>query len=247
MSKAIAVHVGTSGWQYEDWRGRFYPEGLPASRWLPFYAERFSTVEVNASFYRLPERSAVERWRASVPEGFVLTLKASRFLTHVRRLHEPAEPLALLWDRAQGAGDRLGPILFQLPPDLRADVARLEAFIALLPRGMRPAFEFRHPSWFRDDVFAHLDGAGAALVWADRPGTRVRLPATGGWAYVRFHQGRLGAPGYPREKLRRWADRIAALDVSEAFAYFNNDTGGAAVRDATTLRELLSARGVRAV
>jgi uncharacterized protein YecE (DUF72 family) len=239
------IRVGTSGWQYRDWRGRFYPEGLPTSRWLAHYAWRFSTVEVNASFYRLPELGTVERWAAEVPETFVLTLKASRYLTHVRRLRDPEEPLALFWERAKGAGERLGPILFQLPPDLRAEPERLASFLGALPSGLRAAFEFRHASWFSEEVLGLLDAAGAALVWADAPGGRPRLRVTGGWVYARFHQGSATAPDYPRSKLRRWAERLAAAEAAEAFVYFNNDTGGAAVRDAETLRELLIERGAR--
>ena len=195
-----------------DWKERFYPIGLSPSRWLEHYATHFTTVEVNNSFCRLPSREVVARWAHEVPKGFVLTLKASRYITHVRRLREPQYPIALLWDRAGEAGDRLGPILFQLPPDLHVDVPRLETFVAALPGGMRAAFEFRHGSWFCNDAFRVLDRSGCALVWADHPGSRVRLPATGGWAYLRFHQGRRTGPGYPRAKLRQWAgsDRAPA-------------------------------------
>lgn len=237
------IRVGTSGWQYKDWRERFYPKGLPTRRWLEHYAARFSTVEVNNSFYRLPERDRVRAWAREVPKGFVLAMKASRYLTHIRRLKDPEEPLETMWRSFLGAGDRLGPILFQLPPNLPADVERLRAFVALLPRERRCAFEFRHDTWRDDEVFAVLDRVGAALVWPDRPGTRASLPLTGGWAYVRFHQGSRSGSDYPRAKLRRWADRLAELD-GDGFAYFNNDEGGAAVRDAATLRELLADRGV---
>jgi uncharacterized protein YecE (DUF72 family) len=238
--------IGTSGWQYRDWRERFYPKSLPVSRWLEHYAARFSTVEVNNSFYRLPGRDRVRAWAKQVPDGFVLTMKASRYVTHIRRLKDAKEPLATMWKSFTGAGDRLGPVLFQLPPNFPADLERLEAFVALLPKDVDAAFEFRHDSWFTEEVFAVLDGAGAALVWADRPDTRRRLPVTGGWAYVRFHQGRRTGPGYPREKLRRWGERLAELHVHDGFVYFNNDEQGAAVRDAQTLRDLLRDRGVDA-
>jgi uncharacterized protein YecE (DUF72 family) len=232
-------HIGTSGWQYDDWRGTFYPDGLAQRRWLEFYASHFETVEVNNSFYRLPEFDSFRRWRDETPAGFIVTVKASRFITHMKRLQDPEEPVALLWERAAGLGDRLGPVLFQLPPRFPVDVERLRHLLASLPAGMRPSFEFRDPSWYTDDVFRLLDGAGAAVVWPDRPGVRPTLPVTGGWLYVRFHQGTTTGPGYRRDKLRRWASRIAAADASEAFIYFNNDQTGAAIRDARTMIELL--------
>lgn len=236
------ILIGTSGWQYDSWKGRFYPRGLKQSEWLPFFAERFPTVEVNNSFYRLPSEAAFDRWRQLSPPGFVLAVKASRYITHVRRLKEPSEPVALLWSRAEALRDRLGPVLFQLPPTMRVDVGRLRALLAVLPAGMRPAFEFRHDSWNTDEVASILDDAGAALVLADRPGLRPREVVTGGWAYLRFHQGGRTGPAYGKRKLERWADRIAALPARDVYVYFNNDTGGAALRDATTLTALLDAR-----
>jgi uncharacterized protein YecE (DUF72 family) len=238
------VHVGTSGWQYRDWRGRLYPSGLPQSEWLAHFSQVFETVEVNNSFYRLPERETFERWRHQTPEGFVVAVKASRYITHIRRLRDARDGVDLLWQRALGLGPRLGPVLFQLPPRFPVELPRLEDLLGGLPAGMRAAFEFRDASWYTKEVHALLDRAGCALVWPDRPGVRADLPCTGGWAYVRFHQGRRAAPDYDRRKLRRWADRIAALDATEVFAYFNNDTGGAAVRDAQILRILLHQRGV---
>ncbi|MEW6059061.1 MAG: DUF72 domain-containing protein [Actinomycetota bacterium] len=236
----MAILVGTSGWQYEDWRGPLYPPGLPKAGWLAYLAERFPTVELNASFYRLPSAGAFRRWQEQTPDGFCMAVKASRFITHVRRLRECRDPLALLWSRARELGPRLGPVLFQLPPRFPADPQRLRDFVAALPETMRAAFEFRDPSWVCEDVLAILDRAGAAFVLADRPGAHVPDVVTGGWSYVRFHQGREGDPGYTREKLRRWARRIAALPSRDVFVYFNNDAGAAAVRDALTLTELLS-------
>jgi uncharacterized protein YecE (DUF72 family) len=232
------VHVGTSGWQYADWHGRFYPKDVPQREWLEYYADRFETVEVNNSFYRLPERDTFRAWRDRTPEGFIVTVKASRFITHLKRLKDPEEPVELLWERATGLGDRLGPVLFQLPPRFPVDVSRLKELVAVLPEGLRAAFEFRDPSWYTRDVFDLLDGQGAALVWPHRPRVRAKLPALGGWVYVRFHQGSTRGPGYRRDTLRRWASRIAAADADEAFVYFNNDQGGAAIRDARTMREL---------
>lgn len=238
----MRVLIGTSGWQYRDWRGRFYPDRLPTSEWLPYYATRFPTVEVNNSFYRLPTEETFDRWRSATPEGFVMAVKASRFLTHLKRLRDPGQPLELMLSRAQALGTRLGPILFQLPPRFPVDLPRLEDMTRFLPADVRAAFEFRDPSWDRDDVRAVLERVGAAWVLADRPGARIRDHVTGGWTYVRFHQGRPDAPGYSRDKLRRWADRIAALPASDAYVYFNNDAEAAALRDARVLTELLAAR-----
>jgi uncharacterized protein YecE (DUF72 family) len=240
----VAVSVGTSGWQYRHWRDAFYPAGLAAADWLAFYAERFSTVEVNASFYRLPKRETVERWAATVPDGFVLTFKASRYVTHVRRLRDCGEPLERMRAIFEGAGTKLGPVLFQLPPTLRADEPLLRAFLGSLPSAFRAAIEFRHPSWFTDGVLEALDASGAALVHADRPGVRVSIPTLGGWSYLRFHQGRSDGPGYRRSKLAAYADAIAETRPRWVFAYFNNDTDGAALRDATTFAGLLADRRV---
>lgn len=232
---------------YHHWRARFYPRDLPKARWLGYFAERFPTVEINNSFYRLPSEETFARWAAEVADGFVFSVKASRFITHIRRLRDPADPLKLFRERARRLGATLGPVLFQLPPRFDADLGRLDAFLKALPRGTKAAFEFRDPSWERDDVYDLLDRAGAALVLADRPRARPPDVVCGGWSYVRFHQGGERTPFYRREKLRRWADRIAAMRTREVWVYFNNDTDGAAVRDAVTLTRLLEerTRGVR--
>lgn len=237
------IRVGTSGWQYADWRERFYPRDVPQREWLSFYAQRFSTTEVNNSFYRLPAEGVFARWREMTPPGFVMAVKASRFLTHIKRLREPEEPVQRLWTRATELGDRLGPVLFQLPPRFPADAGRLGALLDTLPASMRAAFEFRDPSWHTASIFDLLAHKDAAVVWADRPGARISLPSTASWSYLRFHQGRTTGPGYPREKLRRWAGRIAELPVQHSYVYFNNDPGGAAIRDARRLIELLQERG----
>jgi uncharacterized protein YecE (DUF72 family) len=234
------IHVGTSGWQYRDWRGVVYPGDAPQRRWLELYARRFSVVEVNNSFYRLPERSTFERWASGTPAGFTFVVKASRYLTHIRRLNDAEEGVRRLWDRASGLGDKLGPVLFQLPPRFPADAARLRDFLGWLPPSMRSAWEFRDPSWMSDEVLGLLDDAGCALVLADRPGFRGPLVVTGGWSYVRFHQGARHQAGYRRDKLRRWADRLIMLPAREIWAFFNNDHGGAAVRDAEFLRGVLA-------
>jgi uncharacterized protein YecE (DUF72 family) len=237
------IHVGTSGWQYRDWRGRFYPERLPQSKWLEHYVTEFPTVELNNSFYRLPSEAAFDAWRERTPDGFVMAVKASRYLTHIRRLRDPKEPLELFWSGARRLGPRRGRVLSQLPPRFGLDLVRLADLLRVLPNGMRAAFEFRDASWMVKQVYELLDSAGAALVLADRPGARVDPVVTGGWSYVRFHQGRQDRPGYTRDKLRRWADGIAGLRARDVFVYFNNDPGAAAIRDAHVMTELLADRG----
>ena len=237
------IHVGTSGWQYRDWRGPLYPEGLPRPRWLDHFARTFSTVEVNNSFYLLPERETFERWARSTPPGFTFAVKASRYLTHLKRLKDPREGIERFWGNATGLGGKLGPVLFQLPPRFHADLARLEAFCAELPQQILAAWEFRDRSWWIDDVFRILDDRGDAFVLPDRPGFRGPFVITGGWTYIRFHQGTRTGPDYRRDKLRTWAERVAEMEASDVWTYFNNDHGGAAVRDAIFFRESLSAAG----
>jgi uncharacterized protein YecE (DUF72 family) len=238
-----SFRVGTSGWQYRDWRGRFYPAELAQRAWLEHYATSFDTVEVNNSFYRLPEASTFAAWRARTPVGFLFAVKASRYITHVRRLRAPREPVDLLLERASALGDALGPVLFQLPPNFGTDVDRLQALLDAVAGRVRPALEFRHPSWFRDDVYDVLDGSGAALVLVDRAGAHTQPVVTGGWSYVRFHQGTRSTAGYRRDTLERWADLMTGLDAREVFVYFNNDAGAAAPRDAGRLVAMLRRRG----
>ena len=241
----MTLLVGTSGWQYKDWRDPFY-EGRPQRAWLAAYAERFATVEVNNAFYRLPERSTFEKWCEQVPAGFVVTVKASRYLTHVKRLKEPAEPVARLVDRARGLGDRLGPFLLQLPPTLRAAPDLLDACLREFPRDVRVAVEPRHESWWCDEVEAVLRARGAALVWSDRRGRPLSpLWATAGWGYLRLHEGAADPwPTYGRQALATWLDRLAdAFGPGDAYAYFNNDQRAAAPRDAAHLVRMAEARG----
>ena len=233
------IRVGTSGWQYDDWRGNFYPEDLPKRRWLELCSRRFPTIEVNNTFYRLPQRGTFERWRGETPEGFCFTVKASRYLTHVRRLADPEEPVQRLWERALGLGPRLGPVLFQLPPNYKLDIDRLTGLLGVLPPSMRPALEFRDASWDVPEVHELLDRSKAALVWAD-PGPIARQRVTGGWLYLRFHRAD-SSWEYGTDRLRPWAERIAGSDAEEIFVYFNNDPGAAAIRDADTMIDLLTA------
>jgi uncharacterized protein YecE (DUF72 family) len=238
----MTLFVGTSGWQYRDWRDVLYPPGLPVRLWLERYAAAFATVEINNAFYRLPSRETFEAWRERVPADFVVAVKASRYLTHVKRLREPGEPVDRLMTHAAGLGDRLGPVLLQLPPTLRADPALLDTCLACFPSGTRVAVEPRHASWWTPEVREVLVSRGAALCWADvraRPVTP--LWRTTDWGYVRFHQGRAAPwPHYGRRSLATWIDRIATTwpDPCDVYTYFNNDPNAAAVTDATLFAEL---------
>ncbi|HET9380538.1 MAG TPA: DUF72 domain-containing protein [Streptomyces sp.] len=244
----MTLFVGTSGWQYKDWRGVLYPAGCPARLWLEEYAARFATVEINNAFYRLPSREAFATWRERTPAGFVVAVKASRYLTHIKRLRDPAEPVERLMGHAAGLGDRLGPVLLQLPPTLRSDPALLDDCLACFPAATRVAVEPRHDSWWTDEVRDVLTGRGAALCWADvraRPATP--LWRTADWGYVRFHQGRAKAwPRYGGQALRTWAERIAGTwpGGADVYAYFNNDPNGAAVRDAPAFANAAEAAGL---
>lgn len=243
----MTVFVGTSGWQYRDWRGTFYPEGVPQRLWLEEYARRFATVENNGSFYRLPERSTFAAWRRRTPEGFVMAVKAPRRLTHDKRLREPEELVAELMGRAEALGDRLGPVLLQFPPSLRADPGLLDAVLACFPAGVRVAVEPRHSSWWTDRTEAVLAERGAALCWADRKSRPVTpLWRTADWGYLRLHEGRARPwPAYGRQALEGWAERLAGAwgEAADAYVYFNNDPGVEAPRDAAVLRDLMRAAG----
>jgi uncharacterized protein YecE (DUF72 family) len=242
------VLVGTSGWQYADWRGPLYPPGVPQRCWLAEYARRFATVECNNAFYRLPERDTFAGWRDRTPPDFVMAVKASRYLTHIRRLRDPAEPVRRLLDRAAGLGERLGPILLQLPPNLAADPARLEDCLACFPADVRVAVEPRHPSWWTERAAAVLTAHGAALCWADRMSRPVTpLWRTAGWGYLRMHAGAArSSPSYGRTALRSWVRRIADTwpAGADVFVYFNNDVGAAAVHDAVQFARIAQAAGL---
>ncbi|MBV9794620.1 MAG: DUF72 domain-containing protein [Actinobacteria bacterium] len=236
----MAWLVGTSGWQYRDWRGGLYPPGVPQKRWLEHYAEHFETVENNNSFYRLPPRETFVNWAERTPDGFVMTVKASRYLTHVRRLKDPGEPVQRLLDAATGLGGRLGPILVQLPPNWKGDPGLMDGCLAEFarrgPRGLRVAVELRHESCWTDEMRQVLTDRGAALVWADRGGSaRAPLWQTAGWGYLRLHEGSGQPwPRYRQATLRTWVKRLAAAwpGGEDVYVYFNNDQGGAAVHDA---------------
>lgn len=243
METTGRVRIGTSGWQYDHWRGLFYPPELAKSGWLVFYAQRFDTVEINSTFYHLPGETTARKWRDAVPTGFLYAIKASRFITHFRRLRNPQASLATFFERLADLGDRLGPVLFQLPPRFPRDVGLLDAFLEALPAGGRHVFEFRDPDWFHEDVFAVLSRRGVGFCVFELGELRSPVEATGGFAYVRLHgpQGRY-AGDYSREALARWASRMAgwAGQGMDAFCYFDNDQSGYAAKNAAELKELLA-------
>ena len=240
----MTVVIGTSGWQYRDWRGRFYPPALPQRLWLEHHAAHFATVESNNAFYRLPERTTFEAWRARTPPDFRWAVKASRFLTHVKRLRDPEEPVARLVERVAGLGDRLDAVLLQLPPTLKADAGLLRDCLAQFPAGTRVAVEPRHDSWWTDEVRALLERYDAALCWADRAEQPVApLWRTAGWGYLRLHTGAEGW-AYRPETLQVWAERLSeTYGDSDVLVYFNNDPGGAAVTDAVLFAEAVRRTG----
>ncbi|HKF68967.1 MAG TPA: DUF72 domain-containing protein [Vicinamibacterales bacterium] len=241
------ARIGCSGWNYKTWRATFYPTDLSIERWLEFYASCFDTVEINSTFYRLPERSTFAKWQAQTPGEFLFAVKASRFLTHMKRLRAPREPLARLFSRASALGRQLGPTLYQLPGNFTIDLARLEAFLGALPRlssggRLRHVMEFRHPSWYVDETYQLLKRRGVALCLHDKAGSEVAEPIDGPFVYVRFHgTSGLYHGSYGRLALTRWAHRLVEQqqDGRQVFAYFNNDPDAAAVGNARTLRSIL--------
>ncbi len=232
------LRIGCSGWQYRHWRGNFYPADLPVSRWFEFYATRFDTVELNNSFYRLPERATFGRWRAAAPRGFLFAVKASRYLTHMKKLKDAADPLERMFDHMRALGPRLGPVLYQLPPHWGRDRSRLEAFLDLIPAGVPQAVEFRDPSWYADDIFETLQLHGVALCLHDMGGSASPRVAVGPFLYVRFHGAgaRYGGRS-PDSALEEWAEWLAPKHHAAVpiYAYFNNDVGGHAPKDAARL------------
>ena len=238
-----AVRIGCSGWVYDHWRDRVYPDGLPQRRWLERYATLFDTVEVNATFYRLPRRDTVAAWVEGTPAGFVFAVKASRYLTHVKRLRDLGRGLERFYACIEPlvGSPKLGPVLWQLPENFHRDDERLAGALERLPPG-RHCFEFRHESWFRPDVYGLLREHGAALVVGDTPARPFQAhELTADWAFVRFHQGRRGRRGnYSDRELAGWAERLAAWRTrADVYAYFNNDWEGFAVRNALSMRDLL--------
>ena len=241
----MAFHVGTSGWQYKHWRGPVYPEDLPVKDWLPYYAGRFQTVEVNNSFYRQPSDETWRRWRDSVPTDFRFAVKASRFISHFKRFKDPQESIDRFIKGVEGLGDRVGPLLYQARPDFARtpeNVRRMDAFMELLPKQYDHVLEFRHESWFGHETMEQLERHKVGFCSFDMPGQEVPLVATTDFAYMRFHGATYKYAGnYTEAALKHWANKLRALlkDTRQVWVYFNNDDRGYAFKNAHTLSEML--------
>ena len=236
------IRVGCSGWVYKHWRGLFYPEGLPQTRWFARYAEEFDTVEINNSFYRLPSPETFDKWRRQAPAGFCYAVKANRFLTQAKKLLECEEPMERMMSAVRHLGDRLGPMLYQLPPSMKLNLERLERFLKILPTDVTSVFEFRNNSWYVPEVYALLERHGASFCVHDMRGSASERIAVGPVAYVRFHGGEGKYWGrYSDEGLLSWTDWL--IDQSRhgrtCWCYFNNDIHGHAIEDARTLKSMV--------
>ncbi len=234
--------IGTSGWHYEHWKGPFYPKNLAAKKYLDYYLAFFSTVEINRTFYSLPEKRVFTEYAKRVPASFVFSVKASRFITHVKRLKNPKLPLRRLFSRIDGLGSHLGPILFQLPPNWRRNLERLEAFLKVLPQGHRYVFEFRDPSWLTEETYALLEQYGAGFCIYDLAHAITPSIATADFVYVRLHGPEEAYAGsYSLQALKKWARffRQMAKRGKDVYCYFDNDEAGYAPKNAKTLKELL--------
>lgn len=237
----VRIHIGTSGWNYHHWEGIFYPAGYPRKTWLQYYGQHFATVEVNATFYRLPLVSTFENWRINTPEKFLMAVKANRFITHIKRLRDPVEPLSRFFSRVRVLGEKLGPILFQLPPSLAYGESVCESFFTtLIPYEHRCALEVRHASWLEEKALLMLEKYGIAFCISD---TAHRYPyceaVTADFVYIRLHGSKkLYASEYTEEELRMWAEKIRSWG-RETFVYFDNDFAGYAPRNARRLMEII--------
>jgi uncharacterized protein YecE (DUF72 family) len=239
MAGQPRFRIGCSGWQYRHWKGNFYPADLRPRDWLDYYARRFDTVEVNNSFYRLPSEGVMAGWSARTPSNFVFAVKASRFLTHMKKLKDPKEPIERLFSRAFELRGKLGPVLYQLPSQMPRNIERLAEFLPLLPPRVKHVLEFRHSSWYEPDVMQLLQKHNVALCLHDMAGSVAPRLLTARFTYVRFHGGARRYDGaYAEDVLSGWAEWLSANE-HPAFVYFNNDIGGHAPRDASRLKALL--------
>ncbi len=234
------IHIGTAGWNYKHWRGPFYPGDLPPKQWPAYYMEHFHTVEVNNTFYQLPEKETFGKWKQTAPEGFIYSVKASRYITHMKKLKDPGEPVSKFLDHAGALGEKLGPVLFQLPPRWKCNLQRLAHFLGTLPRQFRFAFEFRDPSWWDPGVFEILSQYNAAFCAFDLEGRQSPVKLTADFAYIRLHgPGPAYAGQYSDGAVSEWAGLFQSLldKGIEVFCYFDNDENGYAAKDALRLRE----------
>jgi uncharacterized protein YecE (DUF72 family) len=243
---SVKYYIGCSGWHYEHWRGLYYPQELPRSKWLSFYAQQFDTVELNNSFYRVPSEKAFTTWRESTPDDFIIAVKVSRFITHIKRLRNLGSAVEDFLSRAGLLKEKLGPLLYQLPPSMKRNDELLRSFLSSLPTKYQHVIEFRHESWIDEAVFDILRRHNVGLCVFDMPGFTCPLVATSDFAYVRFHGSEgLYSSCYSDEQLADWATRIARLGrgVKASYIYFNNDALAFAVENAMTLANLLQSLG----
>ncbi len=229
------MYVGTSGFAYKEWKGHFYPEDLPAKKFLTYYASKFPTVEINNTFYRMPSSKLVETWASEVPDDFTFAIKAPQRITHQKRLKECEEPLKWLFDAIELLAEKQGPLLFQLPPNFKKDVPRLQAFLAAIPKRIRAAFEFRHESWLADDTYEALRAADAALCIADTEELSTPLVPTAKWGYLRLRR-----EDYVEADIRKWAEAISAQNWDSAFVYFKHEDAAKGTVYGSLLMSLLS-------
>jgi len=242
---SLQYYIGTSGWHYDHWQNLFYPPTLPRKQWLQYYAQAFNSVEINSSYYRMPLESTFANWNSSVPDDFCFSVKASRFITHIKRLKDSREAVETFVSRAKSLGAKLGPLLFQLPPGLHRNDSLLESFLILLNNqdiSSSSVFEFRHPSWMADSVFQILQTYHAGFCIFDMPEYTSPFVITSDFMYLRFHgKNDLYSGCYPENELKTWADKIARIPstLKSIYIYFNNDAGGYAVQNALTLKNYL--------
>ncbi|MDI6853118.1 MAG: DUF72 domain-containing protein [Deltaproteobacteria bacterium] len=243
MANRQRIHIGTSGWHYGHWKGPFYPRSVASEDFLKFYCQKFHTTEINNSFYRLPESSTLKTWKDTVPSDFIFAAKASRYITHMKKLKDPEESLAKFMERMTDLGEKLGPILFQLPPHWSFNAERLRSFLAALPQNFRFALEFRDPRWINDETFQVLADRGAAFCIFEIAGYLSPKEVTADFVYIRLH-GPDGAyaGSYDRETLAKWARDIRAWTDrgKDVFCYFDNDQAGYAAQNALELQEMLA-------
>lgn len=234
--------IGTSGWVYQHWKGAFYPEELTQSKWFDFYSQRFSTVEINNTFYHLPKETTFINWQKAAPKDFTFAVKANRFITHIKKLRECKEPIQTFLGRARLLKANLGPILWQLPPRWNCNVERMEEFLACLPKGYRHVFEFRDSSWFNQDIYKLLEKKRAAFCIFNMPAMETPHVVTSSFVYIRFHGGSaLYGSRYTEKQLQPWAREIKGYlkEDMDTYVYFNNDAHGYAIQNAGELIRLL--------
>ena len=234
-SDAVRVRIGTSGYSYKEWKGHFYPDDLPASKMLGYYAERFDTVEINNTFYRMPDATTVEKWATQVPDGFTFVLKAPQRITHQKRLANAEDDVAHLFEVGSTLGEKLGPVLFQLPPYSRKDAGKLKEFVEWLPEGRKVAFEFRHESWCDDEIYAILRARDIPLCLSDTDEADAQVMPTAGWGYLRLRKTE-----YSHDALAEWATRVSAQPWTDAYVFFKHEDEAKGPAFAQKFRALLN-------